>query len=107
MSGNKLLKVYHRLPSPARSAVASLRGYYLNWSRYGGGTEEQVEAALERERWSREKLADLQSERLAYILERAAVKVPFYRQEWSNKNIGDRKSLVNWSVLKKKSLRGN
>ena len=74
MSGNKLLKVYHRLPSPARSVVASLRGYYLNWSRYGGGTEEQVETALERERWSREKLADLQNERLAYILERAAVK---------------------------------
>jgi phenylacetate-CoA ligase len=107
MSGNKLLNVYHRLPSPARSVVASLRGYYLNWSRYGGGTEEQVEAALERERWSREKLADLQNERLAYILERAAVKVPFYRQEWSNKNIDDRRSLRNWSVLKKKSLRGN
>lgn len=107
MSGSKLLKVYHRLPSPARSVVASLRGYYLNWSRYGGETENLVEAALERERWSREKLEDLQNERLAFILERAAAKVTFYRQQWSGKNIDDRKTLENWSVLKKPALRGN
>ena len=107
MSGNKLLKVYHRLPSPARSVIASLRGYYLNWSRYGSGTEKQVETALEREYWSREKLGAMQNERLAYILERAAVKVPFYRQEWSSKNIDGWKTLENWPVLKKNALRNN
>lgn len=107
MSSGNLLKIYHRLPSPARSVVASLRGFYLNWSRYGAETERQVELALAREKWEREKLSAWQNERLARILERAATKVPYYREQWSGSENKDWKRLQNWSVLRKDALRGN
>jgi phenylacetate-CoA ligase len=110
MSGNKLLQIYHRLPMPARSIAASLRGYYLSWSRYGAATEKLVEQALERERWSRTRLEEEQNERLAHILERAATRVPHYRNQWnaeSNPNGVDRTKLENWKVLRKDALRAD
>lgn len=110
MSDGKLLKIYHRLPSPARSAAASLRGYYLNYLRYGTETEIQVKQALEREFWSREGLEKWKKKRLAHILERAALKVPYYRRQWETavkKNSNDWQTLGNWPVLHKDALRGN
>ena len=108
MSGGKLLKIYHRLPAPARSVAASLRGFYLNRSRYGAQTETLAAQALERERWSREKLQEWQNERLARILRLAAARVPFYRRQWENGEIkGDRRKLEDWRVLRKADLRGN
>ena len=110
MSDSRLLQIYHRLPPPARSAVASLRGYYLNYSRYGVETETKVAQALEREFWSRVKLEEWRNNRLAHILERAATKIPYYRQQWEtagNSNSDAWQTLVNWPVLRKNALRGN
>ena len=104
------MKIYHRLPPPARTAAASLRGYYLNYSRYGAETETQVEQALEREFWSREKLEESTNDRLAYILERAATKVPYYRRQWEpagRRNGNDWQALGNWAILQKPALRGD
>jgi len=47
-----MLRLYHRLPAPARSIAASLRGLYLSTWRYGRDAEQLVAAAFERERWS-------------------------------------------------------
>lgn len=110
MSNNGLLKIYHRLPPPARSAVASLRGYYLNYSRYGADTDEQVEQALEREFWDRDKLEEWSRARSAHILERAATEIPYYRRWWDTEgrqNGGSWQSLGDWPVLKKDALRNN
>ncbi|NOT49403.1 MAG: phenylacetate--CoA ligase family protein [Acidobacteria bacterium] len=110
MSDNRLLKIYHRLPPRARSAVASLRGYYLNYSRYGPETEAKVIQALEREFWSIGELEEWQNGRLARLLERAATNVPYYRRQWESaslKNGNDWKTLQNWPVLRKNALRGN
>ena len=110
MSDGRLLKIYHRLPPRARSAVASLRGYYLNYARYGPGTETRVEHALEREYWDPDKLKDWNARRLSYILERAVTKVPYYRDFWhrlENQNDSSWRYLANWPVLRKSSLRGN
>ncbi len=104
-----LVDLYHRLPSVARSGVASLRGLYLRWWRYGPRTEELVAAALERESWPVERWRRHQEERLAFVLERAAARVPHYRDSWAERRRrGDRSAvdvLTNWPVLEKETLR--
>lgn len=110
MSDSRLLQIYHRLPPPARSAVASLRGYYLNYSRYGAETGPKVAQALEREFWSRGELEEWRNSHLAHILERAATKIPYYRRQWEtegNSNSDAWQTLGNWPVLRKNVLRGN
>lgn len=106
-----LLELYHHLPYPLRVLVASARGYVLRWWRYGPETERLVEEALERERWSPERWRAWQEERLAYVLHRAATRVPYYRAQWEERRRrGDRASwevLANWPVLKKEPLRAN
>jgi phenylacetate-coenzyme A ligase PaaK-like adenylate-forming protein len=104
-----ILRLYHRLPPPARSMAASLRGLYLSAWRYGPDTERLIAAAFEREHWSADKWNAWQQERLAYVLRRAATQVPYYREQWTARRCrGDRASweeLANWPVLEKEPLR--
>ena len=106
-----VLNLYHRLPSPARSVPASLRGFYLRSRRYGPETERLVAEALEREHWSAEQWRRWQEDRLGFILQRAAMGVPYYREQWAERRRrGDRASweyLENWPVLGKEVLRDN
>jgi phenylacetate-CoA ligase len=103
------LRVYNRLPARSRTVVATTRGFYLNWWRYGRDTERLVEEALERDHWSDAQWTEWQAEKLAFVLERAARKVPFYRAMWDERRRrGDRSSwqyLENWPVLEKTELR--
>jgi len=105
------LDLYNLLPTPAKSAAASLRGHYLNRWRYGAETESLVQAALDRESWSEFDWAGWRSDRLAYVLERAATRVPFYRRVWAERRRrGDSSSwehLENWDILEKESVRAN
>ena len=103
------LRLYHRLPAPARSIAATLEGYYLRWWRYGPMSERLMQEAIEREHWSAEQWRQWREERLAYVLERAATRVPFYRDQWSaRRRRGDRASwaqLENWPILEKETVR--
>ncbi len=105
------LQVFHHLPAPARSMAASLRGLSLHRWRYGPETERLVAEALDRENWSTERWRVWQDERLAYVLHRAATRVPYYREHWlQRRREGDRSSweaLENWPILKKDVLREN
>src|SRR5439155_475490 len=74
------LRLYHGLPAPARSVAATLHGWYLRWWRYGPDAERLVAEARERERYSAERWRVWREERLAYLLHRAATRVPYYRQ---------------------------
>ena len=107
--GDTLLKLYHRLPAPARNIAASLRGYHLRRWRYGARSEALVAQALERERWSGAQWQQWQEERLAFILHRAATRVPFYADQWAiRRRSGDDSSweyLENWPILEKETLR--
>src|SRR5439155_17723 len=76
------LWLYHRLPSAARSAAASLRGYYLRWWRYGRDTDRLIAEALERDGWTATQWDRWREQRLAYVLHRAATRVPYYRDQW-------------------------
>src|SRR5688500_6529712 len=104
-------QAFHRLPSPARTIVAGLRGRYLAAWRYGSQTERLVAEALDREQWSAERWHAYQDERMAMILRRASQTVPYYRDQWAaRRRAGDRASvdyLENWPILEKESLRAN
>jgi phenylacetate-CoA ligase len=106
-----MLKLYHRLPPPARSLAATLRGYYLRHWRYGRETDQLVQEALERELWTDAQWKDWQDQRLAFVLHRAATRVPYYRQYWQSRRAqGNRRSwehLENWPILEKEPLRQN
>ena len=80
------LKFYHSLPYPLRVLTASLRGYQLRWWRYGKKTEELVEEAIERETWPQEKWEVWQENRLEFLLNNAATRVPFYRNYWEERH---------------------
>src|SRR5688572_4136751 len=99
------LKLYHRLPSPARSIAASVRGSYLRYWRYWPESTRLVDAALEREHWSAREWQTYVEERLQYVLRRAATRVPYYRQHWEERRRkGDNRSweyLENWPILDK------
>lgn len=106
-----LLNIYHRLPSRLRSAAATLRGWHLNRWRYGADSDALMDEAQERERWSAAQWDTWRAERLAYVLHRAATRVPFYRDQWAaRRRRGDRASwelLENWPLLEKDTVRGN
>ncbi|MBS0153954.1 MAG: phenylacetate--CoA ligase family protein [Nitrospira sp.] len=104
-----LLKIYHGLPTPLRSVVASVRGLYLRSWRYGPETDRLVEEAFEREDWNLDQWKSWKEERLAYVLHRAATQVPYYREQWATRRRdGDKASweyLENWPILEKDSVR--
>ena len=110
MSG-LLLKLYHHLPPPARSAAATLRGLYLRAWRYGAGSERLIEDALARESWSAAQWQAWRDERLAFVLNRAARCVPYYRAHWeARRRRGDTASwelLEHWPILEKDALRAH
>ncbi len=106
---DRVLHLYRRLPAPMRSMVAGVRGRQLRAWRYGTETERLVEEALERESWSAERWRAWRDEKVAFVLNRAATRVPYYREQWAaRRRRGDMASydlLENWPVLEKDALR--
>ena len=104
-----VLSFYHRMPPSLRSLVAGTRGLYLRSARYGAASEQAAAAALERDRWPEARLRAYQDERLAFVLHRAATRVPYYREQWSaRRSNGDYASweqLENWPILEKDVVR--
>jgi phenylacetate-CoA ligase len=99
------------MPTTAQLAAVSAMGFYLRHWRYGAETEQLVAETLERDYWSEERWAAYQQEHLAAMLDRAATRVPYYREQWSRRRSrGDRRSwerLENWPVLEKSAVREN
>src|SRR4029450_7271477 len=97
MMNDAMMQIYHRLPGPARSVAASMRGYTLRHRRYGSETESLENEALERPPGGAGRWQSWQQERLAYVLNRAATQVPYYRNHWlKRRRQGDRSS---WELL--------
>jgi phenylacetate-CoA ligase len=109
---NDLLhRAYCSLPPPLRSVAASLRGLYLDYWRYGSETDRLVDEAFDRETWTPGQWKSWGEERLAYVLHRAATRVPYYRQQWAaRRRRGDMAPwdcLENWPILVKDPIRDN
>lgn len=104
-----LVRLYQRLPPFCRTLAATARGWQLRSWRYGPETARLLEEALMREKWSAEAWRQWQQERLAYVLHRAATRVPFYRELWAGRRRkGDHSSwdvLENWPLLEKETVR--
>src|SRR5207237_10449551 len=73
-----LLKLYHRLPAPLRSAAATMRGMYLARCRYGEDSAELAEQVRVRDQWTAAQWSVWREERLGYVLHRAATRAPYY-----------------------------
>jgi len=103
------LKVYHRLPYPAKMLAAAARGRALGHWRYGPQTERLVEEALARDAWTADQWQAWCEARLAVVLDRAASRVPYYRDQWARRRAaGDRAAwdvLDHWPILTKDALR--
>lgn len=103
------LKVYHRLPYPAKMLAANARGRYLDRWRYSSETESIVAEFLSHDSWTSAQWQSWLEEKLAFVLNRAAKQVPYYRDQWAGRRrAGDRTSpeyLANWPVLNKEALR--
>jgi phenylacetate-CoA ligase len=86
-----------------------MRGLYLSMWRYGPDTDRLVSEALARDYWTAEQWQAWQEERLAFVLDRAATRVPYYRDHWEERRRrGDDSSweyLENWPILGKEPLR--
>lgn len=108
---SRLLKVYHRLPAKARSAVATLRGWYLHRQRYGKDSAALAAETRERDQWTPGQWNTWRQEAIAYMLHRAATHVPYYREYWQQRRRqGDNASwelLENWPLLEKDAVRTN
>ena len=105
------LQLYHRMPFLFRNVISTVRGYQLRSWRYGPETARLVDEALERDHWSVGQWKSYHENRLAYVLNRAATQVPFYREQWAmRRRQGDQsswESLENWPILDKGALREN
>ena len=80
-----LLRVYHSLPPWTRSLVATGRGAYLTI-----GATTAIPKGLSRRpsngrRWTAAQWKIWREERLAFVLHRAATKVPYYRAVWEKR----------------------
>ncbi|MBX3143097.1 MAG: phenylacetate--CoA ligase family protein [Trueperaceae bacterium] len=106
-----LMAIYRRSPPFVQALAGSLYGYKLRRWRYGPETDAQAAEAVARERWAPSQWSAWQSERLAKQLERAATRVPYYREQWRQRRAaGDQSSvtdLANWPVLTKEALRSD
>lgn len=92
-----------------RSVAATMRGATLRHWRYGPETDQLVADAMARESWTPVQWRQWREDRLARLLHRAATRVPYYRDLWSERRRhGDRRPwecLANWPVLSKHTLR--
>lgn len=106
-----LLSIYYHLPYPLKVVFASARGCQLHWWRYGKETEQFVEEAFEREKWTNTRWKNWREERLAFVLDHAATQVPYYRNYWQKlRRQNNKKSwsyLENWPILQKETVRNN
>src|SRR2546422_9079486 len=94
---------------PPRSTLFPYTTLFRSWSRYGRDTPRLVAEAQEREHWIAAQWDAWREERLAYVLPRAATRVPYYRAQWSaRRRQGDHASwevLENWPILDNERVR--
>ena len=102
-------RLYWALPAPFRDFAAGVHGARLTRQRYGPETDRLMAEALDREHWTEERWKTWRQARLSALLERAAMRVPFYREQWgARRRAGDRSDpgvLQSWPLLEKDDLR--
>src|SRR5688572_16718457 len=112
MSVKSLLRgVYDHSPYFIKSLMANVYGRQRHAWRYNEKTQELVDQAAERDSWSDEQWKKYTDNRIEFILNRAATKVPYYKEYWqARRKAGDNSSaayIENWPILTKETVRQN
>lgn len=71
--------VYQRLPPWAQNLGLTAYGWQIRRHRYGDRCRKQLEQLLAQERWPRERLDELQDQRLRMVVSNAYRRSPYYR----------------------------
>lgn len=102
------LRLYHHLPPPAWSLVASLRAWRLRERRFGAVFANAVPQIVRRTNAPEAELRAYQAQRLAMLLAEAAAFVPAYRGLPVPTGPGDAlETLARWPLLDVRRLRAS
>jgi len=75
-----LMEIYNHLPISFQNLVVSIEGYKLRRQRYSGAFSKYVEDLEESQWYTKEKLEEIQLERLKIMIKHAYNNVPYYRE---------------------------
>jgi phenylacetate-CoA ligase len=78
-------RLYTKSPVLIQHTGVSLYGLYWRWLRFGPGYKSYLNGYLERNRWDQRAWTDWQSAKLKELLQMAIKHVPYYRENWSEK----------------------
>ena len=85
------LRLYQRLPGPARTLASNTWAWYLDWWRYGPRSALLIAQALSCDLWTPQQWQAWQEDQLVRTLRHAAVSVPYYEKQWTaRRRRGDR-----------------
>ena len=79
--------LYLHLPATCQNVLCSLYGAQLIHRRYGNNYKELEQEVFERDRWTKERIKILTSQRCRAIVKHAASTVPYYRRLFAEMNI--------------------
>lgn len=101
-------QLYLRLPTPARTLVASAAGLHLRWRRYGPGFARLVAEIQARETYSADQWEACQRRALEALLLRALTQVPHYAAQAGRLGLtAQPEGLSQWPILEKATLRSH
>ncbi len=102
-----VVRLYRRLPAPARDLAAGAQGLRLRAWRYGPGAEALVDAVLARDRWSEDRWRSWLSDRRDAVLAHSRTAVPHHRRWFAAHPGRDPTRLAHWPVLTKADVRAH
>jgi phenylacetate-CoA ligase len=103
---SKWQAVYDVFPSPARSLLASARGWLLTQARYAPETFTFLERLRAHESWSADEIATHQNQALHSVVEHARHTVPYYA-DYPRIEVRNPQDLARLPVLARETVRQN
>ena len=104
------MELYWRLPVFFQETALSLYARKLDQLYYGDGYDTWCKKFEQWKTWSRSETEAWQNDQLQSIIELAATRVPYYREQWRNldwKSVHSARDLLILSLLDKQSIRQN
>jgi phenylacetate-CoA ligase len=96
---DRKMELYWRLPVWVQEAVLGAYAVYLDRCYYPRDYESWLVRLGKQQRWSAAEADEWQSQRLQFIVQLAALRVPYYRQEWRHLNWRSVRSASDLRVL--------
>src|SRR5688500_6666722 len=104
------MELYWRLPVLVQEGVLSAYAVYLDRRYYGPKYKDWFRELNEQSKWSRAATEQWQDQRLQSVLQLAATRVPYYREQWRHldwRALRSRGDLHHIPLLDKQAIRQN